>query len=342
MRKATIRDVADRAGVSTATVSRALSGSRFVSDGLVKTIKRAADELGYSGNVIASSLRRSRTNTVGMVVPSIANPFFTSLVVNVEHVLSARGIQLFLCDSRSDPDVEAQRLKSLVSRQVDGIIISPCHGARSADAVRTSAAALPVVQLDRFALDTNTNWVGVDDDAAQSLVMEHLAAQGVRSAAFISSELTNSSTELRRAGFFRHAERVGVDTRAEWTLLGDYSIDWGRESSRTILSRPDRPGAVVCADDLIALGVLQTCQSLGLDVPGDVLVTGFDDIPFSALCNPPLTTVSQPQERIAAEAVRLLEQAMNSSASGTAHIALEPELIVRQSTVGHAAATAAS
>lgn len=336
MRKATIRDVADRAGVSTATVSRALSGSRPVSDELAKTIRQAADDLGYSGNIIASSLRRSRTDTVGMVVPSIANPFFTSLVVNVEHVLSQRGLQLFLCDSRSDPDVEAQRLRSLVSRQVDGIIISPCHGERSAEAVRSSARALPVVQLDRFALDTHTDWVGVDDDAAQSLVMEHLAAQGVRSAAFISSELTNSSTELRRAGFFRHAERVGIETRDEWTLLGDYSIDWGRESSRTMLSGKVRPDAVVCADDLIALGVLQSCHGLGLSVPGDVLVTGFDDIPFSALSNPPLTTVRQPQERIAVEAARLLDQAMNSDNAGTAHIALKPELIVRQSTVGHA------
>lgn len=336
MRKATIRDVAERAGVSTATVSRALSGSRPVSDELAATIRQAADELGYSGNIIASSLRRNRTDTVGMVVPSIANPFFTSLVVNVEHVLSQRGLQLFLCDSRSDPAVEAQRLRSLVSRQVDGIIISPCHGERSAEAVRVSAKALPVVQLDRFALDTHTDWVGVDDDAAQALVMDHLAAQGVRSAAFISSELTNSSTELRRAGFFRHAQRVGIETRSEWTLLGDYSIEWGRESSRTMLNNDLRPDAVVCADDLIALGVLQSCQSLGLSVPLDVMVTGFDDIPFSALSNPPLTTVRQPQERIAIEAARLLDQAMNSEDSGTAHIALQPELIVRQSTAGHA------
>jgi LacI family transcriptional regulator len=193
-----------------------------------------------------------------------------------------------------------------------------------------------VVQLDRFALDTHTDWVGVDDDAAQGLIMDHLAAQGVRSAAFISSELTNSSTELRRAGFFRHAERVGIRTRDEWTLLGDYSIDWGRESSRSILASPTRPDAVVGADDLIALGVLQSCQALGLSVPGDVMVTGFDDIPFSALSNPPLTTIRQPQERIAAEATRLLDQAMNSDHTGTAHIALQPELVVRQSTVGHA------
>ncbi|SNS86152.1 LacI family DNA-binding transcriptional regulator [Rhodococcoides kyotonense] len=340
MRKATIRDVAERAGVSTATVSRALSGSRPVSDELMKTIRQAADDLGYSGNIIASSLRRSRTDTVGMVVPSIANPFFTSLVENVEHVLSQRGLQLFLCDSRSDPDVEAQRLRSLVSRQVDGIIISPCHGARSAEAVRISAKALPVVQLDRFALDTHTDWVGVDDDAAQALVMDHLASLGVRTAAFVSSELTNSSTELRRAGFFRHASRVGIETRDEWTLLGAYSIEWGRDASHALLASDFRPDAVVCADDLIALGVLQSCQALGLSVPEDVMVTGFDDIPFSALSSPPLTTVRQPQERIAIEAARLLDQAMNDAVTGAAHIALKPQLVVRQSTVGQARVTA--
>lgn len=332
MRKATIRDVAEHAGVSTATVSRALSGSRPVSDELARTIRSAVAELGYSANVIASSLRRSRTDTIGMVVPSIANPFFTSLVENVEHALAQRGWQLFLCDSRSDPVVEAQRLKTLVARQVDGIIISPCHGSRSGDGVRSAATALPVVQLDRFATNTHTDWVGVDDDAAQAMLMDHLRERGARSAAFISSQLTNSSTELRRAGFFRHTHRVGITTREEWTKLGDYSIAWGREASRVILGAGESPDAVVCADDLIALGVLQTCSTLGLSVPHDVMVTGFDNIPFSELSNPPLTTIGQPQERIAAEAVRLLDQAMTGAVGSTAHIALKPQLVVRRST----------
>jgi LacI family transcriptional regulator len=335
MQKPTIRDVAEHAGVSTATVSRALSGSRPVSAKLAHTIKRAAEELGYSGNVIARSLRRNRTDTIGMVVPSIANPFFTSLVENVEHALAERGWQLFLCDSRSDPDIEAQRLRTLVARQVDGIIISPCHGQRSGNSVRSAAAALPVVQLDRFATDTRTDWVGVDDNAAQALLMDHLHERGARSAAFISSELTNSSTELRRAGFMHHTDRVGIATREEWTKLGDYSIAWGREASTALFATGKHPDAVVCADDLIALGVLQTCHALGLSVPDDVMVTGFDNIPFSELSNPPLTTVGQPQPRIAAEAVRLLDQAMTASSTSNAHIALQPELVVRQSTGLH-------
>ncbi|MCW2583895.1 MAG: Transcriptional regulator, LacI family [Klenkia sp.] len=328
--RVTIRDVADLAGVSTATVSRALSGAKPVSPPVLEQVTRAAADLGYSGNGIASALRRSRTDTVGMVVPSIANPFFTALVESVEHALQAAGLQLFLCSSRSDPALEAQRLRSLVARQVDGIVISPAHGTASADAVAWAAGQLPLVQVDRYVGGMSSDWVGVDDDAALRLVLEHLAGRGARSAVFVSSTMTNSSTELRVAGFTTHAARLGIAVPD--VLLGDYSIDWGREATGRLLAAGDLPDAVVCADDLIALGVLQTCAEAGVVVPRDVLVTGFDDIPYSALSNPPLTTVHQPQDQIAVEAVRLLSAALEDPTGIPARHALTPSLVVRAST----------
>jgi LacI family transcriptional regulator len=328
--RVTIRDVAERAGVSTATVSRALSGAKPVSPTVLEQVTRAASDLGYSGNGIASALRRSRTDTVGMVVPSIANPFFTALVEGVEHALQRVGRQLFLCSSRSDPDLEAQRLRSLVARQVDGIVISPAHGVRSHEAVAWAAGQLPLVQVDRYVAGVDSDWVGVDDDLALRLVVDHLADVGVRSAAFISSTLTNSSTELRVTGFREHTARRGL--AVSQVLLGDYSIGWGREAMHRLLAAGSLPDAVACADDLIALGVLQVCAEVGVGVPADLLVTGFDDIPYAALSNPPLTTVRQPQDDIAGEAVRLLSAALGPDRAAPVRSALAPSLVVRSST----------
>ncbi|MBB5162274.1 LacI family DNA-binding transcriptional regulator [Mycobacterium sp. AZCC_0083] len=330
----TIKQVAELAGVSTATVSRALAGATNVSPKLASRIERAVAELGYSGNVIASSLRRNRTDTIGMVVPDISNPFFTALIQHVDHALAQRGWQMLLCDAQSDVDIEAKRLDSLITRRVDGVIISPTNETESAAAVRSASTRVPVVQVDRRASDTDTDWIGIDDDFAQSLIVTHLGELGVRSAAFVSSELTNSSTELRRAGFLKHAGAHGITVRPEWIELGDYSVKWGQEAGRRILGGPSRPDAIVCADDLIALGVLQACRGLNVDVPAELVVVGFDDIPFAALSTPPLTTIAQPLGAIATEGVRLLAQAIEGTPGHQSmRTSLGSKLIVRESTV---------
>jgi len=188
------------------------------------------------------------------------------------------------------------------------------------------------VQIDRRARDTDTDWVGIDDDYAQSLVVAHLREIGVRSAAFVSSELTNSSTELRRAGFLKHADMHGITVIPEWIELGDYTVQWGQDAGRRILGAKSRPDAIVCADDLIALGVLQACRERALEVPGDVVVIGFDDIPFAALSTPPLTTIAQPLAAIAAEGVRLLAQAIEGEPGRQlTRTSLGSELVVRES-----------
>ncbi|MEU9024312.1 LacI family DNA-binding transcriptional regulator [Actinomadura sp. NPDC048394] len=335
MQRVTIAQVAERAGVSTATVSRVLSGRGPVSAAVQRKVRKAADDLGYQVNSIARALRNSRTDTVGMVVPSISNPFFTSLVESVEHALGREGKELLLCDARSDPEVEARRLATLVARNVDGIIVSPSHGTLSGAAVQETAGRLPLVQLDRFVGGTSTDWVGVDDVAAMRQVMDHLHAGGARSAAFAGSLLTNSSTEQRFAGFRRRSEDLGIAVDPDQILLGDYSVEWGETAAARLIAAGDLPDAIVCADDLIALGVTRACRAHGVDVPGRVQVTGYDNIEFSRLSEPALTTVDQPRDRIATEAVRLLAAAAGEADGDrgpSAHIALVPTLVVREST----------
>ncbi|TNC26882.1 LacI family DNA-binding transcriptional regulator [Amycolatopsis alkalitolerans] len=196
-----------------------------------------------------------------------------------------------------------------------------------------TARRLPLVQLDRFVGGTSTDWVGVDDIAAMRLVLDHLHETGARSVAFAGSLLTNSSTEQRLAGFRRRAGELGMTAGPESVQLGDYSVEWGEEAVARLVGARALPDAIVCADDLIALGVTRGCRARGLRVPEDVQVTGFDNIEFARLSDPALTTVDQPTDRIAAEAVRLLTAAGKGDRDASAHIALVPKLVVRQRTL---------
>ncbi|WP_411567213.1 LacI family DNA-binding transcriptional regulator [Raineyella sp. LH-20] len=327
-----------RAGVSESTASRVMSASRPVGRETAARVRRAANELGYTGNSIARALRKSRTDTVGMVVPSILNPFFTGLVDSMERALHAEGKQLFLCDSRQDPEIEAEQLQSLLQRQVDGIVISACDQTRSLPALRAAADLTPLVQLDRRVDFPGADWIGVDDDEAMRLVLEFLHRSGVRSAAFVSSAMTNSSTSERLAGFRRHTERLGMEVREGWIVLRDYSIESGELAGQSLLDgRGPRPQSVVCADDLIAIGVLRACRRLGVRVPDQLQVTGFDDITFADYVVPSLTSVAQPTDRMASEALHLLQVASSRQPedAGT-RISLAPRLVLRETTAAAA------
>ena len=333
MQTVTLVDVAARAGVSVSTVSRVLSGARPVTPAIEAVVKKAAADLGYSGNGIARALRRNQTDAIGMVVPSILNPFFTTLVDSMERALWAQGKILYLCDSRYDATVEADQLRSLIDRHVDGIVVSPCHDELSVDAITRAALQVPLVQLDRRVPVENTDWVGVDDDIAMELLLGHLHATGVRSVALATAELTNSSTRDRLAGFQRHANALGIQTRPEWIVLGDFTVGSGEATGRRLLESRARPDAIVCADDLIAFGVLRACRELGVSVPGDIQVTGFDNLELAGFVEPPLTSIDQPTARMTDEVLRLLQhRRVDTAASGT-RVALAPRLVTRGSTL---------
>jgi LacI family transcriptional regulator len=173
------------------------------------------------------------------------------------------------------------------------------------------------------------------------LVVDHLHEGGARSASFVGSLLTNSSTEQRFAGFRRRAGELGMTVDPGQVLLGDYSVEWGEAAAARLIDTGNLPDAIVCADDLIALGVTRACRAHGVAVPGEVQVTGYDNIEFSRLGEPALTTVDQPRDRIAEEAVRLLAAAASRTEGAergpSAHIALVPTLVVRDSTRAAAA-----
>jgi LacI family transcriptional regulator len=321
----TIYDVAAAAGVSASTVSRALSGRRPVSPEVEQAVRAACEELGYRTNVLARSLRLQTTDTVGMVVPGISNPFFPAIVEAVERELSVGDRQLLLADSQDSTEVEAARLTALLDRRIDGLLVVPCDSEGSAEALHRAAAQAPVVLLDRAVEGVSADFVGVDNAAGIVLAVDHLRARGCASFAFVSADDTMSSARARLQAF---GDAAGHEHRV---LLGDFTLDWGRQAAEQLL-RDGLPDAIVCGADVVAFGVLGALADADVRVPRDVQVTGFDDIGFARLSAPALTTVRQPTDRLGAEGIQLLLRRIDGAGGAPESHILAPELRVRAST----------
>jgi LacI family transcriptional regulator len=327
----TMNDVAREAGVSLATASRALAGTRRVNPELVARVQEAARRIGYRHNAVAKALREQKSGTVGMLVPEISNPFFPAIVEAVERQLQSRERELILCDSQGSTAIERRRIQALLGRQVDGLLVIPVDATESAAALTQAAISVAVVQIDRFVDGMSLDWVGVDDAAGMHQVVDHLLGQGAASIAVVSAE-PSSSTGRQRLDALRGAlDRNALKPAAE--LLGEFSIGWGKQAATELLKAQALPDAVVCGNDEIALGLLHALADHGVQPPRDLLVTGFDDIAFASLLRPGLTTVRQPRESIATEAIRLLDSRVSAPTTAARRLALNPELVIRDSTM---------
>jgi LacI family transcriptional regulator len=338
---ATIRQVAEAAGVSPATVSRVLSGTRRVDPELRAKTLAAVERLNYRANRVARALRTRSTGTVGMVVPNIANPFFPTVIQAVEKELRGHGVGLLLCESGDDVAQEAELVHSLLDHRIDGILFSPCDRLSSRATVRWAAARVPLVQIDRLAV-TDLAYVGADQESAMADVIQHLVGQGCRRFAYV-SPTSRASTAAERLRAYRKCVRRVDGRSADRIYEGSFSLEWGREAAGRILAEGDLPDAIVCANDLVALGVLGVLRSRGVEVPADVLLTGFDDTELAGIAWPPLTSVRQPLEAMGKEGAELVlagrdrgavTRADGSDTGGNAASwsrLLKTQLVIRQS-----------
>ena len=330
-----LRDVAAAAGVSLSTASRVLSGADSASPRAVASVLAAAKRLDYRPNLLARGLRGRPTGLAGIVIPEIGNPFFAELVEALESALREANLDMILADSRGQVGDEARRLQTLVDRQVEGLILIPAEHEASAPALRRAGLSVPIVQIDRQVDGFPADYVGVDNALGIRLALEHVAAQGCRTVAFASAAPSSSTGRSRLDAFRLTLPRVN-GLIAGPVLLGAFAIDFGREAARTLAAGP-LPDAIVCGSDLIALGVVRELGQRGVPVPQAIKVTGFDGILFSELCEPPLTTVRQPIQAIAAESVRLLQSRMTGETGAARRSEIAPSLVVRRSTsAGHA------
>lgn len=325
--RATVHDVARLAGLSTSSVSRALSGARPVSPEVAERAWKAAEQLGYRPDAVAQSLRTQATRTLGLVIADIANPFFPLLIQAVEHACRAAGLSLLLADAENDIDVERESVRLLLDKRIDGLLISPSHRFLSQAAIASASRVVPVVQLDRVA-DERIGFVRVDQAAGVRAIVEHLRSRGREHLGFIGSDASVSTSWERQLAFVESAAELDPLAPVR-VLAGDFTVEWGREAALRMVSHWPNVNGIVCANDLIALGARQALLADGRSVPESIAIAGFDDTIIASAGQ--LTSVRQPLADLAARAVAMC---LSATAGGDAleQITLSPELVVRAST----------
>jgi LacI family transcriptional regulator len=305
MAMTTIRDVAERAGVSTTTVSHVLNQTRKVDEATAARVRGAIQELRYRPNALARSMRRGRTHTVGIILPDIANPFFGDLARWLEDALFETGYSAIMCNSDGNSQKEARYLDVLLSKKVDGLLL--IGASQPSEQLRHLLdIGPPLVVIDRELDDLPVSQVLVANREGGLLAGRHLLELGHRIVGVIAGPGEVGTSAKRLEGFRSAFAEAGVAIPARRVTRGDFRAGGGRAAMEALLARPSRPTAVFAENDLMALGAVAAVHGAGLEVPDDVSVVGFDGIDVGAAVAPPLTTVVQSTAAIARTAVELL------------------------------------
>ena len=319
----TIRDVARRAEVSVATVSRALTSPELVRAETRSRVLAAASELGYQPNRAARGLITGKTGNIGIVVPDLDNPFFTGVLKAVQARAAQADYAVFVANSDEDPVAEA-KLVHAMAKQVDGVVL--CSPGLADSQVHEAARNTSLVLINRRLHGVPCTLM--DSGSGVRQVVEHLVALGHRRIAFLNGPRTSWSNQERRRGLALAVEQHGVDL----VDLGPFAprYEGGRQAADLALAADVT--AIMAYNDIMALGVLARLRDRGVSVPDDVSVTGFDDLTYAALCSPPLTTVAMPVAAAGRTAVNMLLDWLDSDDTQVPQVELETQLIVRGTT----------
>ncbi|MDO5067740.1 MAG: LacI family DNA-binding transcriptional regulator [Propionibacteriaceae bacterium] len=328
--RSNMRDVADRASVSVGTVSNVLNNPERVQPATRERVQAAIAELGWVPNPQARALRVGHSRTVGLAVMDVANPFFADVLRGAQARLEEAGYSATIGDADNRPSREAELLRSFAGQRLTGVILGPI-GTLPPEVAALEAAGVPTVLVDR-AGEEDCCTIGVDDVAGGRLAGEHLVAAGHRRLAFVGGPDTLAQVTHRREGFLAAART----TAATVTELPTPALDFtsGRAAAETLVAMPTqtRPTGVFCANDLLAIGMLQGFVTHGLRVPQDIALVGYDDIDFAAAAAVPLTSVAQPRRDLGHQAAELLLQEISD---GDDHqhrrVVLQPRLVTRAS-----------
>lgn len=330
-RAVTMAEVAAHAGVSTATVSRALNQNRPMSPMLRDRVLESAQELGYRINLVGRTLRRRRSSTAGLIVPDLDNPFFASLTQHLSRTFDRSGIDLLTFSADSDIGTESRGVQSFLGRQVDALVIIACHERRSSETIETASRSVVTIELDRRVRSTTAHFVGCDNGYGMQLVHRHVVQhvdESRQPVVFVGGSRASSSGRERLAGFRRWFGDRPV-------LEGSFDVGWGQRAADRLLTDGMTAATIVAAADVIALGLMSRLLSCGRRVPQDYRVIGFDGVGVADLAHPTLTTVRQPVEDISKAILDLVVRGTSEEGpSPVRRMTIRPQMVLGESSPG--------
>jgi DNA-binding LacI/PurR family transcriptional regulator len=307
-----IQEVARRANVSAATISRVLNGSDKVKAATRERVRKIIDDLHYVPNPSARNLRAGKSKLFGLIVSDINNPFFPELIDDFEGHARENGIDVIFTHTNYQSDRLDQCLRRLIERNVDGIAI--CTSETNEAALHFAARHhRPFVLMNQEGVRTPYNNIHVDHVSGAFEAVRHLTSLGHRRIGFISGPGSFESTRNRKEAFYDAMKRSRVRVDEQWMIEGDLHIEGGQAAMEQLLRKPSRPTALLCTNDLMAFGVLRTARDHKLSVPQDLSIIGFDNLPVCDLVTPPLSSVDIPRRQIASHAFRMLLKLTSST-----------------------------
>jgi len=329
---ATIKDVAKRAGVSTTTVSHVINKTRFVAEETRNAVWQAIQELHYSPSAVARSLKVNHTKTLGLLATSSEAPYFAEIIEAVEHHCFERGYTLILGNAHNDLQKQRAYLSMMAQKRVDGLLVMCSEYPDDLLKMLEENRNIPMVVMDwgeSRADFTDT----VLDNAFQGgyLAGRYLIERGHRDIGAIPGQLERNTGGGRHAGFLKALEEAGIAVRSEWIVQGDFEPESGYQAMQQILQQKQRPTAVFCGGDIMAMGAICAADEMGLRVPQDISVIGYDNVRNARYFTPALTTVHQPKAQLGEKALEMLLDRITSKREESQTIEVHPALIERRS-----------
>ncbi|MBT2920449.1 DNA-binding transcriptional regulator CytR [Vibrio anguillarum] len=327
---ATMKDVAQLAGVSTATVSRALMNPEKVSSSTRKRVEDAVLEAGYSPNSLARNLRRNESKTIVAIVPDICDPYFTEIIRGIEDAAMEHGYLVLLGDSGQQKKRESSLVNLVFTKQADGMLLLGTD--LPFDVSKPEQKNLPpMVMACEFAPELELPTVHIDNLTSAFEAVNYLTQLGHKRIAQISGPAEATLCKFRHQGYQQALRRAGIEMNPNYCTYGDFTFEAGAKALRQLLASSEPPTAIFSHNDSMAIGVIKEAKKLGLRVPQDISVVGFDDIQFALYCDPPLTTISQPRYEIGRQAMLMMLDLLRGQEVGAGSRLLETKLVIRES-----------